>query len=74
MKHLDLELTDSEGDPFFVRVYADGTTAWTWQLCLLPVTEPRCFSADDWLQSKLRHPCIPLVLAAFAALKEQTNE
>lgn len=70
MKHLDLELVDSEGDPFFVRVYADGTITWTWQLFLLRVGAPKPFSADDWLHSKLRRPCIPFVLAALAALKE----
>lgn len=74
MRSLDLELHDSDGDPLYVRVFADGKIQFEWERSVLGIRDKRPFDETDWLASAWRRPCVPIIKAAFAALREGTDD
>lgn len=71
MRTIELELTDAEGDPLFVAVTRTGYVAWGWTYDSMRNDIVHRFQQSEWEDSTLRRPCIPFVMAALAALKEE---
>lgn len=74
-RYLDFDLKDRHGDLLFVRCHADGKISGAWANKGARTAFPSLWKVEraKWLADSDLSELVPLIDAAFAALKEDTT-